>query len=63
MIETFSSRNTKTKSKAQRKKINKERNVAKKNKDYSKADNIREELESRGILISDTREGTSYQLK
>ena len=40
-----------------------ERNVAKKNKDYSKADNIREELESRGILISDTREGTSYQLK
>ena len=40
-----------------------ERNVAKKNKDYSKDDNIREELESRGILISDTREGTSYQLK
>ena len=40
-----------------------ERNVAKKNKDYSKADSIREELESRGILISDTREGTSYQLK
>ena len=40
-----------------------ERNIAKKNKDYSKADNIREELESRGILISDTREGTSYQLK
>lgn len=40
-----------------------ERNVAKKNKDYSKADNIREELECRGILISDTREGTSYQLK
>lgn len=30
MIETFSSRNTKAKSKAQRKKINKERNVAKK---------------------------------
>ena len=40
-----------------------ERKKEKKNKDYSKADNIREELESRGILISDTREGTSYQLK
>ena len=40
-----------------------ERNVEKKNKDYSKDDKIREELESRGILISDTREGTSYQLK
>ena len=43
-------------------KIN-ERNTFKKNKEYAKADLIRDELESRGILIKDTREGTLYQLK
>ncbi|MBQ2408129.1 MAG: cysteine--tRNA ligase [Bacilli bacterium] len=40
-----------------------ERAQAKKDKDFTKADLIRDELESRGILIKDTREGTTYQLK
>ena len=40
-----------------------ERVQAKKVKDFAKADLIRNELESRGILIKDTREGTIYQLK
>ena len=40
----------------------KERNEAKQNKDYEKADEIRKELESKGILIKDTREGTTYEL-
>ncbi len=34
------------------------RNEAKKNKDYALADNIRDELKEKGILIKDTREGT-----
>ena len=41
-------------------KIN-ERNEAKKNKDYEKADKIREELLNMGIVIKDTREGTTYE--
>ena len=32
------------------------------NKDYQKADSIREELLSKGIIIKDTREGTIYEL-
>jgi len=42
--------------------INK-RNEAKQNKDYALADQIRNELEEKGILIKDTREGTTYELK
>lgn len=42
-------------------KIN-ERNQAKKDKDYKRADSIREELLSKGIIIKDTREGTIYEL-
>ena len=41
-------------------KIN-ERTEAKKNKDYEKADEIREELLNMGIVIKDTREGTTYE--
>ena len=41
-------------------KIN-ERTEAKKNKDYEKADKIREELLNMGIVIKDTREGTTYE--
>ena len=41
--------------------INK-RNEAKQNKDYVLADQIRCELEEKGILIKDTREGTIYEL-
>ena len=43
-------------------KIN-ERNEAKKNKDYTLADSIREELASKGIYIKDTREGTTFEIK
>lgn len=39
-----------------------ERNQAKINKDYDKADSIRNELEAKGIIIRDTREGTTYEL-
>lgn len=40
-----------------------ERNSAKKEKNYEKADMIREELLSKGIELKDTREGTIYNLK
>ena len=39
-----------------------ERNNAKKNKDFIKADNIRDELLNRGIKLIDTREGTIYEV-
>ena len=40
-----------------------ERKEAKANKDYAKADEIRKELEEKGILIKDTREGVIYEIK
>ena len=40
----------------------KERNEYKKNKDFAKADEIREELKEKGIIIKDTREGTTYEI-
>ena len=36
---------------------------AKKSKDFEKADAIRNELEEKGILVKDTREGTVWDLK
>lgn len=39
------------------------RKEAKKNKDFALADKIREELSNKGIIIKDTREGTTYELK
>jgi len=39
------------------------RNDAKKNKDFSLADKIRDELASKNIFIKDTREGTTYEIK
>ena len=39
------------------------RNIAKKNKDFTLADQIRNELESTGIILKDTREGTTYEVK
>ena len=39
------------------------RNEYKKNKDYENADKIREELKEKGILITDTRDGTIYELE
>lgn len=35
---------------------------AKKNKDFSTADSIRDELASKGIILKDTREGTTYHI-
>ena len=48
------------------KKINEliqERNIAKQNKDFNKADEIREQLLNMGIIIKDTREGTIFEKK
>ena len=39
-----------------------ERNIAKKNKDFALADSIRDELNSKGITIKDTREGTIFEI-
>jgi cysteinyl-tRNA synthetase len=39
------------------------RKLAKKEKDFTLADQIREELLNMGIIIKDTREGTTYELK
>ena len=37
------------------------RKVAKLNKDFSLADSIREELLQKGIVLKDTREGTTWE--
>ena len=39
-----------------------ERNEAKQNKDYIKADEIRDKLKYMGIILKDTREGTTYEI-
>ena len=39
-----------------------ERIEAKKNRDFTKADSIRDELLSKGIKLIDTREGTTYEI-
>ena len=38
------------------------RNIAKKNKDYTLADSIRNELQEKGIILKDSREGTTYEV-
>ncbi|MCX7914199.1 MAG: cysteine--tRNA ligase [Thermodesulfovibrionales bacterium] len=40
-----------------------ERNLARKNKDWTLADRIRKELLERGILLEDKREGTTWKVK
>ena len=40
-----------------------ERTAAKKNKDYARADAIRDELDQMGVAIKDTREGVKWELK
>ncbi|MFH1441336.1 MAG: cysteine--tRNA ligase [Candidatus Omnitrophota bacterium] len=40
-----------------------QRDQAKKKKDYKKADKIRKELEDRGIILEDTKEGTVWRRK
>lgn len=38
------------------------RNMAKKNKDFATADSIREELLNKGIILKDSRDGTTYEV-
>jgi len=38
------------------------RNIAKQNKDYATADAIRDELLTKGIILKDNREGTTYEV-
>jgi cysteinyl-tRNA synthetase len=40
-----------------------QRNEAKRNRDFAASDRIRQELQDRGILIEDTREGTRWRRK
>ena len=39
------------------------RTEAKKNKDYETADSIRNELDQKGILLNDSKEGTTWDIK
>ena len=40
-----------------------ERKAAKKDKDFAKADAIRDELLAKGVRIKDTREGTVWEIE
>lgn len=40
-----------------------ERQEAKKNKDFAKADKIRDDLKARGIILKDTRQGTTWTME
>ena len=40
-----------------------ERADAKKNKDYARADAIRAELLEKGVVLVDTKEGTTYKIE
>ena len=39
------------------------RNAAKKEKNYAEADRIRNELAEKGIILKDTRQGTTYTIE
>jgi cysteinyl-tRNA synthetase len=40
-----------------------ERNKARSTKDFKKADSIRKKLEARGIILEDTKDGTTWRRK
>jgi len=40
-----------------------ERNNARKNKDFALADKLRKELEAAGVIIEDSKEGTTWRKK
>ncbi len=42
-------------------KLIQERQAARKNKDFARADQIRDELAQMGILLKDTREGVTWK--
>ena len=37
--------------------------AARKNKDFKEADKIRKELEEKGIILEDTKDGTTWRMK
>jgi cysteinyl-tRNA synthetase len=39
------------------------RNEARRNRDFATSDKLRKELDDRGVLIEDTREGTRWRRK
>ena len=39
-----------------------ERTLAKQNQDYERADQIRDELLAKNVIIKDTREGTTFEI-
>ena len=43
------------------KKMIDERETARKNKDYAKADKIRDELKKKGIVLDDTKDGVRWK--
>jgi cysteinyl-tRNA synthetase len=40
-----------------------ERNEARANKDWARADQIRDELKSMGVIVKDSADGTSWELQ
>ncbi|MFA5096484.1 MAG: cysteine--tRNA ligase, partial [Candidatus Omnitrophota bacterium] len=40
-----------------------QRNAARKNKDFKRSDQIREELEAQGIILEDTKDSTTWRRK
>ena len=42
-------------------KLIEERQAARKNKDFARADEIRDELLAKGIILKDTREGVKWK--
>ena len=65
-IKKFWKNLNKVSQKSPRKKLKKkieERNIARKNKDYNAADNIRDELLDKGVLIEDKGDKTLWKFK
>ena len=58
---SWSRRPTLTLSKQQIKALIEERNQARKNKDFARSDQIRDELKQQGIILEDTPQGTRYK--
>ena len=40
-----------------------QRNQARANRDFATADAIRDQLKAKGVLLKDSKEGTTYQLE
>ncbi len=62
-LKVFSFEREEAKLSAEQKKIVEERETARNEKNWEEADRLRNELETQGILISDTPQGTKWRLK